>query len=144
MEGGDEWYGRIVRRGNRIVRVAKHVVRTGESPPESEEEPDPDTITGELLCDGEPALDDDIDLPLDGDIGQWEDAPEEEPEERSALAPAKRQALHRESREEYARRCLREGVTRAAVTQGLQDHYGLSRATAYRLVGRLASQGRAA
>ncbi len=125
-ETGDEWYGRIVHRGGRIVRVAKHVVRTGESPREGDEEYDEEWPEPVQAYDP-PGDETEFDLPLD-------DEPEE-PEPEPVVT-------HRESREEYARRCVREGVPKARLVAGLVEHYGLSRAQAYRVAGEATSRPR--
>lgn len=112
-DGEGDWYGRIARRGHHYVRVAKHVARTGETPP-------PDDNPETDIEPYDPPGECDIDLPLDGEQDQ-------EP------APSRR--VQRETRERYVRRCLRDGAPRAQIVAGLQEHYRMSRAQAYRLVG---------
>lgn len=109
------WYGRIERVGGSLRRVygaAGHIARTGNSPPrESDEEPPADDVP-EWALEGRERV---IDIPLD-------DEPPAEP------------VVRKESREEFARRCLKGGVAEAQVVAALQEHYDVSRATAYRIV----------
>lgn len=122
-EKGEEWYGRIVHRGGRIVRVAKHVVRTGESPPDDDEE-----WSGEVEA-YDPPDEQEIDLPLD-----------DEDDEEQEIEPVRAARPMRETREQYARRCAQEGIPKARIVAGLIDHYGVSRPTAYRVAGEAAAR----
>lgn len=138
-ETGEEWYGRIVHRGGRVFRTARHIVRTGESPPEWDDdapESGDDEAPGVEAYEP-PGDDSDVDLPLESDDGG------ERPESFVVNDWQGGRRPMRETREQYARRCLREGAPRPRVVAGLIEHYGLSRAQAYR-VAEKASAGRAA
>lgn len=119
--GAPSWWGRIVQDGRggfrRVYQSARHIAETGEKAPRELSAPDDD-----MPVDDEP--DDVIDLALDDTSAHHEGAIEE-------YAPT----VRRESREEYAARCLDAGAEKADIVKALQEHYGLSRAHAYRVVG---------
>lgn len=132
-DGGD-WYGRIVRRGNRVYRTVRHITRTGESPAGIDNGNGGPAVEPSLPEAYEPPDDEaDIDIPFG-----YDDEPEPEPQ------PETRKVVRRETREQYAQRCLRDGVPRPQIVEGLQRHYGLSRAQAYRVAGPTPRAGRAA
>lgn len=112
-KSGGHWWGRITRdaKGN-VVRAygkARHIAATGDSPPDVE--PVPDDVVDDDVTDFDLALDDD---PADHEGAEVE---------RS-----------RESREEYIARCVAAGVDKPLIVKALIEHYGLSRAQAYRLM----------
>lgn len=129
---GGAWYGRIVRRGSDVYRTARHVARTGESPPKEAPE-EPPVTTAEQPARPElpaayepPGGDPEIDIPLVDEL--WDG--EEEPDEEEVR-------VSRETVDEYVARCVAAGVDTAAIAQALQEHYQVSRATAYRIIQRV-------
>lgn len=121
-EGLTDWWGGISQRPDGSVRrvwrkaadKAVHIARTGDAPPQGYG----DEPAGAEVDDD--AIGDDVDLidvPLDAG---------------GEFVPVV--TARRETREEYVERCLSAGVTKADIVTALQAHYGLSRATAYRLV----------
>lgn len=106
------WWGAITRDakgvGRRVYQQARHIAQTGDSATPGELLPADNMAPGDLV----PF--DDIDVPL-------EDTP----------------AYHEraETREEYADRCFRSGAEKAAIVAGLQAHFRVSRAQAYRVAG---------
>lgn len=78
-----------------------------------------------------PPDDDEIDLPLDADDNFAE-----------SDRPIRTPAASNETASEYAVRCVGLGVEKAAIVKAVQEHFGLSRAQAYRIVG--AAEGRPA
>jgi hypothetical protein len=139
-EGGetDHWAGTIRRSNGGIKRfytVAKHVAQTGSAPPAGYQPPPRRPVPDELPAD-------DIDLPLSGDDEgeEWgEEYDEPQPVQRPAV-----QAPPRETRDQYAERLHRAGEDKPTIVAGLIAHYGVSRATAYRIHDRLPRRGRPA
>jgi hypothetical protein len=118
-----------VRRGNEVYRTARHVARTGESPP-SDKDPEPPERQPELpQAYVPPAGDPEIDIPLVDELWDEEEEPEEYEERQVRVS--------RESAEEYAGRCVAEGVDTTQIAAALQEHYKVSRATAYRIIQRV-------
>lgn len=126
--GKVDWWGAVTRMPDgtirRVWRNARHVTRTGELPQAYGDEPAVAEVDD----------DDEIDLALgDGPAGH------ETPPEVAV-------SVRRETREEYVARCIAAGIPKADIAAALQQHYGLSRATAYRLLpaDQAPKQGRAA
>lgn len=119
--GGGETphWGGSIRRVNgslrRVYSVARHVAKTGESPPR-EYQPNAGVA-------------DDIDLPLFDDDEERSEEFEPQPERQ----PAMEVPPPRETQEQYAARLHRQGEDKATIVAGLVAHYGVSRATAYRV-----------
>ncbi len=108
------WAGRIENVGGALRRVydsAAHVARTGNSPAP----PAPRGRPVEAYEPPEPDTDPELDLPLT------------EADHGGAA----------ESREEYAARCVAAGVATSEIVSALEEYYGVSRATAYRVVERV-------
>lgn len=134
-DDGGAWYGRIVHAGGKWYRTGQHIARTGESPPELPPEPEPElpgpSDDGPLSPERyvPPVGDPETDVPFAEEAGEWPAV-----EGGGGYVAVEPVVVHRESRDEYARRCLQERVPPPRIVEGLQQHYGLSRATAYRIV----------
>lgn len=117
-----QWWGSIRNVGGTLKRVyhdAGHIARTGDSPVRA---------YGDATDGADVEPDDMLDLPL---------ADEDE-------GPEMEVRVERETREEYVERCLDAGLEKAVIAEALIEHYGLSRATAYRVVKAVMSRQQAA
>jgi hypothetical protein len=133
------WWGAIeqVKGGaRRVYRTVQHVAATGNSP-------DPDDINEDIddeqLID-EPDEGQDEELPALESVEAYEppagggfdvDIPLGEADEVIVPEPV---IQRRETRQEYAVRLIGKGAAKPAAVAGLIEHYGVSRATAYRIV----------
>lgn len=128
--GETHWGGQIEKVNGswrRVYRTARHVVKTGESP-------------AVIQPYQPPAGDPEIDIPLADEL--WDDEGPSLTKETAAEIEADEyddegESKHRESKEEYAARCVAEGVETPAIVEALKKHYGTSRATAYRILERV-------
>jgi len=80
---------------------------------------------------GEEPFGDELDLALEIVSDNDAEVPDDEPVDEPAVAEVPVQ----ETASEYAARCLGLGHEKAAVVKALREHYGLSRAQAYRVAG---------
>lgn len=118
------WYGRIVRDskgiGRRVWTNARAIATTGESAPREDASP-------QYVDDSPDEVDDLADV-WDFDADFVDDRP--------AVRGSAEQEVqaHQETRTEYVARCMEGGVSRPRIVAGLVEHYGVSRAQAYRLV----------
>lgn len=133
--GGGEtphWGGRIKRVNGslrRVYTVAKNVVTTGDSAPRRPEEAGHPAVEQ-----AHPPADDEIDIPLDE---EWDDEGDEESEVPPGARVVARESAAKETREQYAARLHQAGEDKAVIVAGLIKHYGVARATAYRIHDRL-------
>jgi hypothetical protein len=121
-----QWWGSMQNVGGTLKRVyhdARHIAATGDSPVQA---------YGDDTDGAEVDADDMLDLPLGGNEG--DDIEHEEMEVHTS----------RETREEYVERCVEAGLGKATIAKALIEHYGLSRATAYRVVEAVMSRQQAA
>jgi hypothetical protein len=116
-----QWWGAISYEPDGSARrVYKRPVAYGEESPGAEID---------IITDDDDGTDDQFVTPDDFDEDLGRDLDDDD--------------MSRESPEEYARRCIAEGVEKKAIVKALKEHYGTSRATGYRLVDRVAPDSKA-
>lgn len=140
--GAEGWWGRIVRDGRgvgrRVYGTAKTIAGTGAAPlPETA----PPLVVGEVPDDEGPDTEIDLALDVPDDDVVPDVVPGVVPGAYHEVRP--KGYVGRESREEYIARCLTSGAEKAAIAAAVQEHYGVSRAQAYRDVGKAAMRSAA-